>query len=76
MSVNIKDFHSQAYSFLNELREHQSDLRYTYRKSNYGGRLEDGYWFYGDEDYFCISFWTGMDWKNRTPNIINHKIPK
>jgi len=69
MSVNIKEFHSQAYHFLNGLREHQSDLRYTYRKSNYGGRLEDGFWFYGNDDYFCISFWTGMDWKNRTPNI-------
>jgi predicted ATPase len=69
MSVNIKDFHSQAYHFLNDLRVHQSDLRYTYRKSNYGGRLEDGFWFYGNDDYFCISFWTGMDWKNRTPNI-------
>lgn len=69
MSVNIKEFHSQAYHFLNRLREHQNDLRYTYRKSNYGGRLEDGFWFYGNDDYFCISFWTGMDWKNRTPNI-------
>jgi hypothetical protein len=69
MSVNIKEYHSQAYHFLNGLRENQSDLRYTYRKSNYGGRLEDGFWFYGNDDYFCISFWTGMDWKNRTPNI-------
>lgn len=69
MSVNIKEFHSQAYHFLNELRQQQSDLRYTYRKSNYGGRLEEGFWFYGNDDYFCISFWTGMDWKNRTPNI-------
>ena len=69
MSVNIKEFHSQAYHFLNGLREYQTDLRYTYRKSNYGGRLEDGFWFYGNDDYFCISFWTGMDWKNRTPNI-------
>ncbi|HSC54470.1 MAG TPA: AAA family ATPase [Phnomibacter sp.] len=69
MSVNIKEFNSQAYHFLNGLRERQSGLRYTYRKSNYGGRLDEGFWFYGNDDYFCISFWTGMDWKNRTPNI-------
>lgn len=69
MSVNIKEFHTQAHYFLSGLREHQSDLRYTYRKSNYGGRLEEGFWFYGNDDYFCVSFWTGMDWKNRTPNI-------
>lgn len=69
MRVNIKEFHTKTYEFLKELRETHSDLRYTYRKSNYGGRLEDGYWFYGTDDYFCISFWSGMDWKNRTPNI-------
>ena len=69
MSINIKEFHSQAYHFLNRLRENQSGLRYTYRKSNYGSRLEAGYWFYGNDDYFCVSFWSGMDWKNRTPNI-------
>ncbi len=69
MSVNIKNFHSQVLTFLSQLRESNPDLRYTYRKSNYGGRLEDGYWFYGNDGYFCISFWTGMDWKNRTPNI-------
>ena len=69
MSVNIKEFNNQVYNFLNSLRAIQTDLRYTYRKSNYGGRLEDGFWFYGNDDYFCISFWSGMDWKNRTPNI-------
>lgn len=69
MSVNIKELHNQVYLFLNDLRENKPNLRYTYRKSNYGGRLEDGYWFYGNENYFCISFWTGMDWKNRTPNV-------
>ncbi|KLT63926.1 AAA family ATPase [Pedobacter sp. BMA] len=48
----------------------RTDLTYTYRKSNTASRLEQGYWFYGNENYFAISFWSGMDWKNRTPNII------
>jgi predicted ATPase len=59
--------------FLNELFYHfleRTNLTYSYRKSNYGGRLDQGYWFYGNETYLAVSFWSGMDWKNRTPNII------
>jgi predicted ATP-binding protein involved in virulence len=70
--VNIKEFHREVFSFLNDLRSqnvHDPNITYSYRKSNFGGRLETGYWFYGNDDYFCISFWSGMDWKNRTPNI-------
>jgi hypothetical protein len=69
MVIDIKAFNEQVYEFLNGLRSKDSSLRYTYRKSNYGGRLEEGYWFYGNKDYFAVSFWSGMDWKNRTPNI-------
>ncbi|WP_289044078.1 AAA family ATPase [uncultured Olleya sp.] len=67
--VNIREFHTEVYNYLKGLRQKESSLRYTYRKSNYGGRLDEGFWFYGNNDYLCISFWTGMDWKNRTPNI-------
>src|SRR5687768_1028128 len=67
--VDIKAFNNEVYDFLNEMRTRDTSLRYTYRKSNYGGRLEDGFWFYGNNDYLTISFWSGMDWKNRTPNI-------
>lgn len=69
MAVNLLQFHSKVFNFLSERRKRDSTLRYTYRRSNYGSRLENGYWFYGNENYFCISFWSGMDWKNRTPNI-------
>lgn len=67
--VNIREFNTKAYTFLKELRMDSTSLRYAYRKSNYGGRLDEGFWFYGNNEYICISFWSGMDWKNRTPNI-------
>lgn len=67
--VDIRAFNEQVYEYLNKLKSSDSTLRYTYRKSNYGGRLEEGYWFYGNKEYFFVSFWSGMDWKNRTPNI-------
>ncbi len=48
----------------------QPDLRFSLRRNNREGRLEDGYWFHGNDAYVAISFWSGNDWKNRTPNII------
>lgn len=63
--INILDLNEKIFEFL-----YRTDLTYTYRKSNYQGRLEQGYWFYGNENYLAISFWSGMDWKNRTPNIV------
>jgi predicted ATP-binding protein involved in virulence len=68
--INIKSLNSQILHYLEDLSHYKgNDLRYTLRKSNYGGRLEEGYWFYGNDNYLSVSFWSGMDWKNRTPNI-------
>ncbi len=67
--LNLVNVHEEVYQFLIEKRKIDNKLRFTFRKSNHSNRLEEGYWFYGNEDYFAISFWTGMDWKNRTPNI-------
>jgi predicted ATPase len=63
--INIVELNERVFHFLIN-----TDLTYTYRKSNYASRLSQGFWFYGTENYFAISFWSGMDWKNRTPNII------
>lgn len=35
-------------------------------------RLNQGYWFIGDDNYLAISFYTGGDTKNMTPNITFH----
>ncbi|MDY0988199.1 AAA family ATPase [Flavobacterium sp. CFBP9031] len=68
--INILQLNQELDFILNEMRRSDKDLMFTYRKSNYGGRLDEGFWFYGTENYLAISFWSGMDWKNRTPNII------
>ncbi len=67
---NIKIIHEEVFHFLENYRLIYPSLRYTFRKSNRANRLEDNYWFYGNDGYMAVSFWTGMDWKNRTPNII------
>lgn len=67
--IDILEENKKVYNYLEEQRKANSKLRYTYRKSNYNNRLVEGYWFYGTEKYLALSFWSGMDWKNRTPNI-------
>jgi predicted ATPase len=62
--------HQQVYELLLQERQKDPSLRFTFRRSNRGGRLEQGYWFYGNEYYVTLSFWSGMDWKNKTPNIV------
>jgi hypothetical protein len=68
--INVVAIHQQVYVLLLQMRRQDPSLRFTFRRSNRGGRLEQGYWFYGNEYYVTLSFWSGMDWKNKTPNIV------
>lgn len=62
--------HNNVFDLLMKNRQDDKTLRFTLRKSNRAEKLDKGYWFYGNEWYLAVSFWTGMDWKNKTPNII------
>ena len=69
-NLSIVELNQKFYSFLHKIRaETRHKLYYVYRKGNYGGWLDLGYWFYGDDNSLLISFWNGMDWKNKAPNI-------
>jgi predicted ATPase len=61
--------HNEVYDLLMQHRENDASCYFTFRRSNRANRLQEGYWFYGDEYYLAVSFWSGMDWKSRTPNI-------
>jgi energy-coupling factor transporter ATP-binding protein EcfA2 len=67
--LDLVKVHDDIFIFLNECRVKKSNFRFILRKSNHGNKLEEGYWFYGNDDYLALSFWNGIDWKNRTPNI-------
>lgn len=67
--MDIRRIHEEVFDYLTGLNSHDPEFRFTFRKSNRGGKLEMGYWFYGNESYLAVSFWSGMDWKNKTPNI-------
>jgi hypothetical protein len=67
---SVVQIHNNVYELLMQMHRNNPDLRFTFRKSNRYGRLEKGYWFHGDDYYVTLSFWSGMDWKNRTPTIV------
>jgi len=39
------------------------------RRTDMNLMLEKSFWFYGEEGTIAISFWTGMDWVKKIPNI-------
>lgn len=68
--ADLRKLHDEVYALLMRYREENPSFYFTFRKSNRNNKLQEGYWFYGDEDHLAVSFWRGMDWKNKTPNII------
>jgi hypothetical protein len=68
MENNISIIHEKVYSQLTENLSDQK-LRFTLRERNRADRIEKGYWFSGNDNYLVFSFWTGKDWRNKTPNI-------
>lgn len=65
---SITEIHERIYAYLTEELKEQK-LRFTLRQRNVSERLDKGYWFSGNENYLVISFWKGLDWRNKTPNI-------
>jgi hypothetical protein len=55
----------------NFIIRHEIDPTFCFatRKSNRKNRLDEGYWFLGNEEYVQLSFWNGIDWKEKIYNI-------
>lgn len=66
---NIAKRHDEILDTLLKERERDKTLTFKFRSTNRYNRLKKGYWFYGNDNYIAISFWNGMDWRNKTPNI-------
>lgn len=47
------------------LRKNDPTFVFAPRKINNDGRLDQGYWFLGNQGYLNLSFWDGVDWKER-----------
>jgi len=71
----IQELHNQVFDFLQELRNSDTafkDLKYTLRKDNFGNKLQEGYWFLGEDNSLIISFWSGVNFYTKQPNISLH----
>jgi predicted ATP-binding protein involved in virulence len=68
MENNIAHIHEAVYAYLTEDLKDQN-LRFTLRVKNRADRISQGYWFTGNDNYLTFSFWQGLDWRNKTPNI-------
>jgi hypothetical protein len=65
----IIEMNEKVLSRLLQLRESNENLFFVPRKINNQGRLNEGYWFIGNEGYLYVSFWNGADWKEKIHNI-------
>jgi predicted ATP-binding protein involved in virulence len=65
----MQEIHENVLKMLERCRKKDSNLFFTLRQTNRYNRLEKGYWFHGNDDYLAVSFWSGRDWMNKTPNI-------
>jgi len=72
---DITQIHETVLKFLLKWKIKHRDLTFTLRKSDFSKRLTNGYWFHGNDHYISISFWTGMDWQSKVPNISFVIIP-
>lgn len=71
---NIEKIHEEVFNFLNNWSERSRTRNneinpYFYMRSVRDDRFKKGFWFPGNDYYMCISFWSGGDSRNKTPNI-------
>jgi len=70
---DIREVHNNILEYLiswNEVVGKDKSINpYFYTRSTRDKRFMAGYWFPGNEDYVCITFWRGGDAFNKTPNI-------
>ncbi len=70
---DIVKLHEEVFNYLSEwsekARTNNEINPYFYMRSVEDDRLKRGYWFPGDDHSVYISFWTGGDSLNKTPNI-------
>lgn len=74
-AIDIPYLHNRILNFLLDWKKSDPEFTFSLRKSDLSKRLSLGYWFHGNDDYVAISFWTGMDWQSRVPNISFVIIP-
>jgi len=70
---DIREIYEEVFIYLESWSEQSrtnGELNpYFYMRSVRDDRFQKGYWFPGNDSYMCLSFWSGGDSLNKTPNI-------
>lgn len=61
--------HELLYDNLMFFKNINEKLLFTFRPNNIDGKLDRGYWFYGDQTTAKVSFWNSISTIDREPNI-------
>jgi predicted ATP-binding protein involved in virulence len=69
MDIKVTRLHAKVLDFLLKWRVSNPNFTFTLRKSDINERLSQRYWFHGNDEYIAISFWTGVDWQRKIPNL-------
>lgn len=70
MSQIMQEKHQKIFDLLLKYhREDPDNFFFTMRQINRANRLDEGYWFHGNDGYLVVSFWSGRDWMSKTPRI-------
>ncbi|WP_113676044.1 hypothetical protein [Vallitalea guaymasensis] len=68
-SNNILEMHAKCWDHLINIQKVDRNFYFAPRKINNLNRLEQGYFFLGNDDYLDISFWDGSDSIEKIHNI-------
>lgn len=72
---DVQLIHNLLFTNLYEKYKENNQFLFTVRQKNNKERLDNGYWFVGNDRYLLTSFWSGKDWKNKTPYIVLCFLP-
>ena len=69
--TSITEIHKQCFDYLMEYKNHvDPSLLFMTRQIGRNGRsVDNGYIFYGNDDYLQISFWNSRNWRDKLYNI-------
>lgn len=71
--MNIMKIHQDIFNFLQSWSESSRTTDvinpYFYMRVQRDERFKKGYWFPGNDEYLCVSFWAGGDSNNKTPSV-------
>lgn len=71
----FREKHKEIFDFLMQKHQQNSELRFLLRKTDLGGKLEKGHWFYGySEKYLDVSFWNAWAGKESANLNIQFRI--